>query len=64
MFVKNFMKNREIQLKIESLIYLIDNKNSETISIEDSLDTLRIFIKYLLFSLEAVERENKILRNK
>jgi len=34
----------------------------EMAALEDSLDHLRLAIKYLVFDLEATKRENRLLR--
>ncbi|HUU91032.1 MAG TPA: hypothetical protein VM238_07465 [Phycisphaerae bacterium] len=34
----------------------------EMAAIEDSLDQIRIAVKYLVFDLEATKRENRLLR--
>jgi len=35
----------------------------EMAAIEDSLDQIRIAVKYLVFDLEATKRENRLLRD-
>ena len=41
---------------------LYNQKLKQTETLQDSLDHLRLTIKYLLFDLEATRRENKYLR--
>jgi len=37
--------------------------NREMATLEDSLDHVRLAVKYLLFDLEATKRENRLLRD-
>jgi len=41
----------------------IFEKQQSTVTLEESLDMLRLHIKYTIFDLEATKRENKVLRN-
>ena len=41
---------------------LYNQKLKQTETLQDSLDHLRLTVKYLLFDLEATRRENKYLR--
>ena len=36
---------------------------SEMAALEDSLDQIRLAVKYLVFDLEATKRENRLLRD-
>lgn len=38
------------------------NQGNERDSLEESLDHLRLAVKYLVFDLEATKRENSVLR--
>jgi hypothetical protein len=70
------MKEKEIKEKIDEVLkeillsktpnHFIIKKLMEKnyVKIEDSLEDLRISIKYLLFDLEATKRESKILRDR
>jgi len=49
-------------LLISSQFYSSKPQLSKTESVEQSLEHLRLIVKYLLFDIEATRRENKYLR--
>ena len=64
MYARGSMKKPHTKLELESLIHLIEGKNTQpfSLSIEEDLAHLRICIQYLLFENEAIKREYKILK--
>ena len=38
-------------------------QHQSTVTLEESIDTLRLQISYTIFDLEATKRENKVLRD-
>jgi len=49
------------KIEVESKIYMGDqvkNAKKETVSVQESVDDLRVCMKYLLFDLDATRREN------
>lgn len=62
--IGTFPKDQREKLKklIESTVLRHDELKKSTNALQDSLDYLRVSIKYLLFDLEATRRENSYLR--
>lgn len=60
------LTREQIQLKLECLVDLTEGKTFApigSISLEDTLEILEVYLKYRMFDLEATRRELKAARN-
>lgn len=51
------MKKSEAQLEIDSIVTLMDEKYITSRTLEETIEALRVRVKYMLLDLEATRKE-------